>query len=89
MGWYFGALLASAAGAGAGDAYAQHARDARIGVGHVAGAGLASGRDKADLPTPVEGVEDGHVVDRDHAIGGLDLASLQKSGNQLAHGDVL
>ena len=45
---------------------------ARIGVGHVHGAGFAARRDEADAALARDRVEDRHVVDRDHAEGGGD-----------------
>ena len=54
-------------GAGAGDDDAKRARHPRIGVGHVHGAGLAARRHETDSAVPRDGVENRHVVDRDHA----------------------
>jgi hypothetical protein len=75
------------AGAGAGDAHAQGAGDAGIRIGHVAGAGLAARRHEADLAAPVERVEDGHVVDGDHAERGANAAALEEAGGEFTDGD--
>ena len=88
-GLHHGAGRIATAGAGAGHAHPDHTADARGRIGHIAGAGLAAGRYKANLPAPVKGVEDGHVVDRDHAEGGAHATRLEEAGDRFAHSDGL
>ncbi|MNE58567.1 hypothetical protein D3C80_1536070 [compost metagenome] len=74
-------------GAGGGQAHAQATGGAGIGIGHVGRPGFTAGHDEADVAAHGEGIEDRHVVDRDHAEGGLDLALLEKRGDGSANGD--
>ncbi|MNV31690.1 hypothetical protein D3C71_1230080 [compost metagenome] len=74
-------------GAGAGQADAQPARGARIGVGHIGGPGFAACRHEADLAAFAQGVQDGHVVYRDHAERGIGSTLFKKGGNGVADGD--
>ena len=71
-----------------GDAHAQAARYACVGIGHVAGTRLTTGRHKADFLPRVEGIENRHVVNRDHTERGLGTAKFQKADGEFAHGDL-
>ena len=73
-------------GSGAGDDDAERTRNARIGVRHVHGAGFAARRHETNPVVPRDGVQDRHVVDRDHAEhrGHADLG--QRVRDEIAHG---
>ena len=86
-GLHHGPRRVAATGSGAGDAHAQHATHAGCSIGHVASAGFPTCRDKTDLSTCMESIEDRHVVDGNHAIGGFHAACFQETGDQFAHGD--
>ena len=88
-GLHHGPRRVAATGSGTGHAHAQHATHAGCGIGHVAGASFPTCRDKTDLPTGVESIEDGHVVDGNHAIGGFHAARFKETGDQFAHGDAV
>ena len=76
-------------GAGAGDANAPSRAHTGGRIGHVASACFATRRHKTHLPTLVHGVQDGHVVDGDHAVSGFDAAGFEEPNSQLSHGDAL
>ena len=80
-------------GASAGDTHAQVAGDTRIGICHVAGTGLTACRYEPDrqrlMAARVEGIQNRHVVDGDHAKGRAGAALLQKTHGQFTHGDLL
>ena len=57
-------------------------------VGHVSGAGLAAGGDETHGVAARDGVENRQVVDRHHAVGGIDAAGLEERSDDLADGRV-
>ena len=88
-GLHHGPRRVAATGSGAGDAHAQYATHAGCSIGHVAGTRFAACRNKTDLPTRVEGVQDRHVVNGDDTIGGFHAARFKETGDQFAHGDAV
>ena len=74
-------------GASAGDANAPSRAHTGGCIGHVACAGFATRRHKTHLPALMHGVQDRHVVNGNHAVGGFHPRGFHKPNRQFSHGD--
>ena len=74
-------------GASAGDANAPGCAHTGGCIGHVACASFATRRHKTHLPALMHGVQDRHVVNGNHAVGGFHPRGFHKPNRQFSHGD--